>query len=140
MTYSRPVLAAPVAGFAAVTIARLLDGAMPNRLVALQSLAEAGKLHPDRVAEVASAWAAIREAARQWDAAGGSTADPAAAVPPRSKEIDTDRAAGLLGVTPNRVRQLARSGDLPGRKVARVWLVDRRSVEMRRECNGGLFR
>lgn len=131
---SRPVLAAPVGGFAARVLAITLDAEMPKRIHSLQQLAASGRLDPNKVAEVVATWAAIREASRQWSdaAAGDSTADPVTAMPECSQEIDTDRAAGLLGVTPNRVRQLARCGELPGRKTGRQWLVDRTAVELRR--------
>ena len=148
MNYGAPVLGAHVSGIAAHVIVALLDERMPARLVALQRLASQGRIPEARVAEVASTWAAIREAARHWNdsrndslaAVDGSAADPAAAMPEPSQEIDTDRAAGLLGVTPNRVRQLARSGDLPGRKAGGVWLVDRAAVDDRRSVNSGSFR
>lgn len=139
-----PHLSAAIAGFSAFVLARVLDDALPARLVGLQRQVEAGRMHPDRLAEVTQAWAAIREAGRQWAeqeaAADGSTAEQVTAPPAGSGEIDTDRAAGLLGVTPNRVRQLARSGALPARKVARTWLVDRVAIDLRRETNSGHFR
>ena len=137
MTTSRPLLAAPVSGFAAFMLGKVLDATMPARLVSLQDQAAAGRIDPERIAEVTAAWSAIREAGALWAqwraAADDSTAYTVAAIPPRSQEIDTDSAAGLLGVTPNRVRQLVRAGELPGRKVARSWLLDRTAVELRRE-------
>jgi excisionase family DNA binding protein len=43
-------------------------------------------------------------------------------------EIDTEKAAELLNLTTSRVRQLLRSGDLPGRVVGRRWVVKRSAV------------
>jgi excisionase family DNA binding protein len=141
---SRLPLVAPVGGFAAFVLAKVLDDALPSRLVGLQRQAEAGRLHPDLVAEVTSTWSAIREAGRQWSehrsAVDGSAAEPVTAIPARSAEIDTDKAADLLGVTPNRVRQLVRGGDIQARKVGRVWLVDRTAIELRREYDSGPVR
>jgi hypothetical protein len=140
----RPVLAAAVSGFAAFMIGRILEDALPGRLVGLQRLVESGRLHPDAIAEVTAQWAAIREAGRQWadhrTAVDGTTAEAVTAIPPRSTEIDSGAAAGLLGVSPNRIRQLARNGDIPGRKVARTWLVDRTAIDLRRECEHGPVR
>jgi excisionase family DNA binding protein len=134
----RPVLAAPVAGWAAYVIGAVLDDALPARLVALARLVERGQLHPDRLVEVQQAWAAIRAAGQQWKdwraSLDGSTAGPVTAIPAGlvSQEIDTTAAADLLGVTPNRIRQLVRAGDLTGRRVGRTWLVDRASTELRK--------
>ena len=50
---SRPALAAPVSGFAAFVMARVLDDALPARIVGLQRQAESGRLHPDLLAELA---------------------------------------------------------------------------------------
>jgi len=140
---SRPALAAPVSGFAAFVMARVLDDALPARIVGLQRQAESGRLHPDLLAELVQQWSTIREAGRQWAeqraAADGSTAAQATAAPATLSEIDTARAADLLGVTPNRVRQLVREGLLPGRKISRTWLVDMTAIEMRREINRGHF-
>jgi hypothetical protein len=123
-------------------IAKNLDAGLPRQITALQRLVEVSRLHPNRVSEVVSQWAAIREAGRQWAeaAADDNAAAAPTTIPARSEEIDTDRAAGLLGLTPNRVRQLVRSGDLPGRKAGGVWLVDRAAVDIRRSVNSGSFR
>ena len=140
MRDGRPPLVAPVGGFAGFVLAPLINDGLPSRIAKLQRLVNAGRLHPDLLAEVVDTWAGIRAVAQMWDAADGIAADPPAAMPEPSQEIDTDRAAGLLGVTPNRVRQLARSGDLPGRKAGGVWLVDRAAVDIRRSVNSGSFR
>lgn len=47
-----PLLAAPVPGFAAFLIAKLLEEHLPARLVRLEQLAVEGRLHPDLLAEV----------------------------------------------------------------------------------------
>jgi hypothetical protein len=46
--------------------------------------------------------------------------------------ISIPDAAGVLGVSPARVRLLAANGDLPAEKIAGRWLVDRGDVERRR--------
>jgi excisionase family DNA binding protein len=135
----RSQLAAPVSGFAAYAISRLLDETLPARMVNLQKLVEAGKLHPDRLRELRTAWAAIRAASREWTqwrtAVDDTAADLVTAAPGDSQlEIDTARAADLLGVSPNRVRQLARGGVLGGRRVGRTWLVSRTDCELRRSA------
>ena len=141
---ARPALGAHVAGFGAFMISKVLEDALPRRLVALQEQVACGNLHPDLLAEVVAQLAAIREAGAIWSqwraSVDGSAEDLLTEMPAGSSEIDTSRAADLMGVTPSRVRQLARNGALAGRKVASTWLLDRTSVELRRECNGGKFR
>jgi excisionase family DNA binding protein len=139
-----PILSAPVGGFSAFVLARVLEDALPARIVSLQRQAETGRIHPDLLAELTHTWAAIGEAARQWAerraSADASTEAAFTETPARWAEIDTDRAAGLLGVTPSRVRQLVRSGELNARKVGRSWLVDRTSIDLKRECDSGHLR
>jgi excisionase family DNA binding protein len=43
--------------------------------------------------------------------------------------LATGEAAQLLGVSPNRVRQLVESGQLPGGKIGRDWLIRRADLE-----------
>lgn len=43
-------------------------------------------------------------------------------------DLSVDEAANRLGVSRVRIRQLLASGDLLGRRLGRVWLVDRDSV------------
>lgn len=136
---AHPVLVAPVGGFAAFVIATLLDGELPERMVRLAEQAAAGRLHPDRLLELRLAWAAIRDAGRQWQqwrASVDGTAEPLPAETPegsnREREIDTAAAGALLGVSDRRVRQLAATGDLAARRVGRAWLIDRSAVELRR--------
>lgn len=76
---------------------------------------------------------------QEWDAEvrGGASVDGSAegrlteAEGMSLQEIDPEEAAVLLSVTPHRVRQLCRSGELIARLVGRNWLVDRASVELR---------
>ncbi|MFY1673687.1 helix-turn-helix domain-containing protein [Plantactinospora sp. WMMB334] len=136
-TPGRPLLGVQVAGFPAVVLAWVLDGALPQRLQTLDELVALGRLDPGRVVEVRRVHEAIRAAAAYWresSAVDGSTAERVAAIPEgsTSTEIDTVTAAELLGVSPNRVRQLARSGQVNGRHVGRSWWIDRNSVEARR--------
>lgn len=140
----RPVLAAPVSGFAAFVFSRVLEEALPRRMVALQDAVARGGLHPDALAELRVQWAAIREAGTAWSqwksSADGSAEDLVTEMPSDSSEIDTKQAADLMGVTPSRVRQLVRNGALPGRKVSATWRVELTAVQLRQECNGGKFR
>ena len=43
--------------------------------------------------------------------------------------LSTDEASAYLHLNPKRVQALARSGKLPGRRVGRKWLFDRRELE-----------
>jgi molybdopterin-binding protein len=43
--------------------------------------------------------------------------------------LDTSEAARYLRLNPKRVQALARSGRLPGRRVGRKWLFDRRDLD-----------
>lgn len=128
----RPLAVAGVSGFAAVVLA----GALAERLPGLAEQVEAGRAHPAYLAELRQTHAALCEVAAQWRiwrqacaeveaeaAADGSAAVLAAAAGTDSTEIDTDAAAVVLRVSPNRVRQLCRAGRLPARKVGRQWLV-----------------
>lgn len=47
--------------------------------------------------------------------------------------IDTGEAAGILGITPNGVRDLARRKSLPARRTGRGWLLDAAAVVRRAE-------
>jgi excisionase family DNA binding protein len=141
-----PQLAAPVKGFAAWALALLVDRYGPDQMVALQRLAERGRLDPDYLGELRSSWAAIREAAEQWLAwekqsrasVDGTTSVRLTEAPPSSspeplREVDTETAAKLLNVSTSRIRQMARSGEIVGRKVGRVWLVSMASVKAYRQ-------
>ncbi len=43
--------------------------------------------------------------------------------------LSTDEASAYLRLNPKRIQALARSGKLPGRRVGRKWLFDRRELE-----------
>lgn len=133
---TRPLLGAHISGPAAVVIAKLFDEHMPDRLARLQLLVERGRLDPSWLAEVTHAWRSVRAAAAAWErapAVDAATAYPATAAGRDSEqdEITTETAADLLKVSPNRVRQLLRSGVINGRRVGRTWAVDAKSVKER---------
>lgn len=126
----RPVLGASVAGFSAYVVALVLDADLPARIERLQ----ANHADPALIAELRATWVTVAEAARQWAAWRASvdaiiTALPAETPRELAREIDTGTAAGALGVTSSRVRQMLRGGQLTGRRIdARTWVVDRASV------------
>lgn len=128
------LVVAPVGGYAAAVVAEILDDVLPARLERLARLAEVGRLHPDYLRDLRVSWVAIRQAGDMWlahrSAVDGIAAGVVTATAPQSTEIDTEAAGVLLGVSPNRVRQLARSHRLAARRAGRVWLVDRRSAEL----------
>lgn len=139
-------LVAPLSGWAALVIARVLDREMPSRLLAVQAEVERGRIDPARLGELRETWAAIREAAAAW-AASRDTSPASPASPDRaevvreSREIDTGTAADILIVSTRRVRQLVATGELPGRQVTRrghlVWLVNEQAVRERAEKFNG---
>ena len=95
---------------------------------------------------IESTFAQLREAERQWEQRqrdDGASVDGNAETPPegigalssREEAIASDSvvmgtaaAAGLLGLSERRVRQLAVGGLLVGRKVGRQWLIDEVSI------------
>ena len=97
-------------------------------------------------AALSSAFAQLREAERQWEqrrrddstSVDGNAETPAAETAPASgvhqgppasgQWVDTQSAAGILGVTERRVRQLLAGELLVGRKIGRQWLVERASI------------
>lgn len=138
-----PRLVAPVQGFSAWALGRLIEEHGAGQLAALRRLAERGRLDSARLDELQRTCAAVMEAASQWlewERQRGMTADadrraeedgpPAQAPldPLSSPEVDTRVAAHLLGVTTSRIRQLLRSGEFAGRKIGRVWLISSTSV------------
>ncbi len=129
-----PRLVAPVSGFAAFALRLALDEVMPARLMRLREQVARGKVHPDRLREVVDAWVSIRRAADEWSTSARGSAEALPAEMPQDsiREIDTATAGALLGVTPTRVGQLIRAGDLPGRRAGGRWLVPRADVELRR--------
>jgi hypothetical protein len=63
----------------------------------------------------------------------GRTADAPASAIDRAdilhSAIDADQTADRLGVTPERVRQLAKDRKLGGRQIGRVWLFDPHEID-----------
>ncbi|MFI7044747.1 helix-turn-helix domain-containing protein [Streptosporangium sandarakinum] len=111
-----------VAGFGAHVVDRLLARYLPPLLQSTPFTAEQRKALEatrDAIAQAADAYT------RQPVAAA---ATPVAATGPSStrEEITTAEAAVVLGVKERRVRQLAEGG--LGRKVGRVWVMDRAAV------------
>ena len=138
-----PCLVAPVQGFSAWALGRLIEEHGAGQLATLRRLVERGRLDSARLDELQRTCAAVMEAASQWlewerqrgmmaDAdrrseEGGSPAKaPSEAL--SSAEVDTRVAANLLGVTTSRIRQLLRSGEFAGRKIGRIWLISSASV------------
>lgn len=138
-----PHLVAPVQGFSAWALGRLIEEHGAEQVAALRRLVERGRLDSAWLDELQRTCAAVMEAASQWlewEQHRGMTADsdqqsrqncpPAqASLDPLScPEVDTRVAAHLLGVTTSRIRQLLRSGEFAGRKIGRIWLVSSASV------------
>lgn len=71
---------------------------------------------------------ALREGCAPATAAGGGRRERSRS----AHEYSTNEAATRLGVSVQRVRQLAARGDLDARKVGHTWVVDVASVEARR--------
>lgn len=135
-------LGAYVAGFPAVLVAHILDEHLPGELARWERAAASGRVDPRYLRQMRATWEAIGEARRQWLAvrevsAGGSAEATPAETRAGSGQISADAAAGLLGVTPRRVRQLLASDLLEGRKVAGTWLVSRSSVLAYQTIRGG---
>jgi hypothetical protein len=144
----RPLLPAPIKGAAAWLLVQFLDGPADethtvSRLEAYAARLAAGVAHPRYVADLWEARGLLAEAARQWHerrpvSDEGSAEGVVAEIGGSSLgEISTDRAAGMLGVSARRVRQLVAGGVLTGRLVGRVWLVDAGSVETLRAVREG---
>ncbi|MDZ5443797.1 helix-turn-helix domain-containing protein [Micromonospora sp. 4G57] len=141
---SRPLAVAPVSGFPAA----VLVGVLAEHLPRVAEQVAAGRIHPDYLTQLREAYAALCEVAAQWrvwrracaEAEATAAADDSAAALSTAaaeglREIDTDAAAVVLKVTPNRVRQLCRAGQLPARKVGRTWMVpvgELRQMEVQR--------
>lgn len=64
-------------------------------------------------------------------------ADDDSAHTPWHAFLDTKRTADILGITPNGVRDLARRGSLPARRVGRQWMLDAAAVIRRAESSSG---
>ena len=135
MTGRRPLLGAHVSGPGAAWVLRRVEGAAPDAIRYFQSIGRR-----DVAASIADAVEELLEANRQWEmqrtdgasAGGNAETSPAEATPESEVPavgLGTSAAAGLLGVTERRVRQLLDGGLLVGRKSGRQWLVERDSIE-----------
>lgn len=79
---------------------------------------------------------ALEDAAQAWRARRDACVAESAKVPdaqvlPRSEQMDTSEVAHALGVTPQRVRQVAER--LGGERIGGRWVFDRLDVEAERE-------
>lgn len=124
------LLAAPVSGYAAAEISRILGEVLEDVIERRQ---RAG-FSPALITDLRTQAATIRIAAQQWrewcSSADGRTEMVATETAPRSsKEITPEEAADLLKVSSSRVRQLLRAGVLEGRKTGRQWLTTRGEIE-----------
>lgn len=123
----RRPLGAQVSGYAAVWMYNLLGDRAPDSIRHHHAMGR-----KDIAQQIADAVADLREAARQHQAATGTTpvsvhenaegsasSSPAVSGPVGSDspgEVDVREAAAVLRVTPSRARQLLRAGDLAGRQ------------------------
>jgi len=88
--------------------------------------------------EAALRFRAQQEAHGAYAAAIATVLTPAQAASQSGPEITTEQAATIAGVSTVRIRQLAMSGDIKGRKAARnVWLLDPESVRAYAQRRGG---
>jgi len=149
----RPLLGAYVPPVAAVWMMRHIRGRDGSRsglrevdvADAIAHFRSTGQ--PDAARAIEGAFAQLCEAERQWEqsrredaiSASGSAEMPdedAVTASDRARGqqaegpevVGTTVAAGLLGCTDRRVRQLLDDGLLVGRKVGRQWLVDEASI------------
>lgn len=128
----RVTLGAHVPPVVAIWLHRRIDDATTSD--AVRHFREIGR--PDVADAIDRCMAEIREAAQQWREARRASADGSAEVAPaetapRSESVllHTTAAAGLLGVTPRRVRQLLGDGSLAGNQTAGRWLVPREAID-----------
>jgi hypothetical protein len=124
----RAWLVAPISGLAAQAFRLLLE---PTLAAALERW-QRGGLSPAGAAEIRAAFAVLVVAADEHlgrrACADASAQVVVAQVPAGSAEISTAAAADMLGVSPQRVRQLLAAGVLDGRRVGSVWMIARESV------------
>lgn len=136
MSAHAPLLGAHVRGAATVWILRRIERDV-NDAIRYYRLNN----RPDVAEQIADAAAQLRAVAAAWKAAEAATSPRGSAelpplVDPEESEtpdagvllLDTAVVAGLLDVTPRRVRQLIEDGSLVGQKKAGRWLVTRRSA------------
>ena len=147
----RPLLGAYVEPVVAVWMMRRIRSDGPRGGLRERDIADAAShFRSTGRQEIAGAiegtFARVREAERQWEqrqredtvAVDGNAETPPELIralsdreeAPASDSVvmDTAAAAGLLGLSERRVRQLAVGGLLVGRKVGRQWLIDEGSI------------
>jgi excisionase family DNA binding protein len=116
---------------AAAVFAQMLERPLRRRIAASSGI------HPDNAAELRVMYAELDRVGRDWMrsrrsiSVGSRLSRLSTEIAPASvvdMEIDTKKAAELLNLTTSRVRQLLRSGVLPGRLVGRCWVVKRSAV------------
>ncbi|MHB1928978.1 MAG: helix-turn-helix domain-containing protein [Acidimicrobiales bacterium] len=110
---------------------------------ALLLLAERSRADwPDEVAEAAALFTSaaavyrsemLRKSARAADQQFRDPISVGAAADGTGRRMSTDMTGLRLGVTPARVRQLARAGVLPGRRGPKGWMFAEQDVERLRE-------
>lgn len=124
-------LGAHVAGGSAYVLAAILDGAnVPGRLGGLPTELRAATLQTlDDIRGAAAIWDQERKEGRSVDNFPGAGEDP---THPLESFLTTAQAADILGIGDRRVRQLADTGTLAGRKLGRQWQLDPESVQARR--------
>jgi excisionase family DNA binding protein len=96
----------------------------------------ASGIHPDNAAELRAAYEELDRVGREWMSWQRPISVAALAAVPATEMardsvgdmITTEIASQMLRLSDSRIRQLLRSGELPGRKVGRRWLVKRSAV------------
>jgi excisionase family DNA binding protein len=98
----------------------------------ISELEGSGRVHPEYVRQLRAAYLELVEAGEQWQERQVSVDGSAEMVVTeigssslQREELTSEEAAELLGVTASRVRQLLRSGVLPGGRIGRHWLLPR---------------
>lgn len=135
MTAPEPLLGAHVSGWSAFVLDAILrvHGAPYLRV-----------MDPDQRRQIQRTAEALDRAALYWQEqqgcptcanASAQVAEDQSARPSWNDELSVPEAAGVLGVSPQRVRQLAVGWSAEGlaRKVGRSWLVDAAAVALHRE-------
>lgn len=125
-----------ITGVCAAVLSKVIDPAGPLGDQVRAYVANA--CSPAAAAEVARGLDAIHRAGDAWAEFVAASVDQSAQAPEIQNtrgsghdpddELTPDQAAGLLGIGPERVRQLLHSGALPGRKRGGRWLTTRMAV------------
>jgi excisionase family DNA binding protein len=127
---TRP-LGASVRGFAAWQISLLLDKPLRMRIAELECQPRVDGRY---MQELREAFTDLRLAGQQWaewhraifadESAEAAVTEIGTDSSQHDEMITPEEASVLLDVSPSRVRQLLRSGELPGRRVGGRWLID----------------